>query len=138
MYRCSAFLTAVLLLAGLALLSALWAAPALASQEASAAQEEAADEAELVNPFHGNEEAIAEGSKLWMTSQCFACHGTRGGGGMGPSLVDSQWRYGGDDASVFQTIKNGTAQGMPAWKDHLTDEQIWKIIAFLRTLAQAH
>lgn len=103
------------------------ASPASEKQPANAT-------AELVNPFHGDEAAIAEGQRLWMASQCFACHGTRGGGGMGPSLVDGRWRYGGDDASVFRTIKEGTDQGMPAWRDHLTDEQIWKIIAFIRSL----
>lgn len=87
------------------------------------------------NPFEGDSEAIAEGKKLYMKVGCYGCHGRSGGGGMGPSLVDSQWRYGNSDADLFKTIVQGRPKGMPAWGSHFTDDQVWEIIAYIRSLS---
>ena len=37
---------------------------------------------------------IAEGQQLYMQMNCVGCH-SHGGGGMGPPLMDDEWRYGG-------------------------------------------
>lgn len=90
-----------------------------------------------LNPDTGNPEAIADGKQLFQTMGCSGCHGTQGGGGMGPPLTGtSQWRYGGSDACFFETIYGGRPQGMPAWgkMGKLTPDQIWKVISFVRTL----
>lgn len=90
-----------------------------------------------LNPYTGSPEAIAEGKQLFQTIGCYGCHGTQGGGGMGPPLNGaSQWRYGDSDACFFETIYGGRPGGMPAWgkMGKLTPDQIWKVIAFLRTL----
>lgn len=87
------------------------------------------------NPYAGSEKAVAAGEELYMTYGCYGCHGSGGGGGMGPSLIDSEWRYGSSDAALFTTIKGGRPGGMPAWGSHFTKDQIWKIIAFVRSLS---
>lgn len=108
-----------------------------AATEDEAVADDAAEteEAEDGNPFTGDEEAIEEGQQLYVRVNCYACHGREGGGGMGPSLVDARWNFGSDDATVFETIHDGRG-GMPAFGDILEDEEIWKVIAFIRSIYQ--
>lgn len=87
------------------------------------------------NPYAGDEEKAAAGKKLYISYGCVGCHGQSGGGGMGPSLIDGGWRYGGADADLFHSIHDGRPKGMPAWSSHLTDDQIWEVITFLRTIS---
>lgn len=104
------------------------------AQEKGAAKQAADSVAAPRNPFTGRPEAVAEGRRLYLKFNCYGCHGTQGGGGMGPSLIDSEWRYGAEDGKVFETIKNGRPNGMPAFGALLGDEEIWKLIAYLRSL----
>jgi cytochrome c oxidase cbb3-type subunit III len=53
---------------------------------------------------------------------------------MGPSLRDSAWSYGSSDASLFATITEGRPAGMPTWGGKIPEEQIWKLVAYIRTL----
>ncbi len=88
----------------------------------------------LKNPYTGKQDAIAEGKQIWFRMSCYGCHGTMGGGGMGPNLTDAEWRYGGDDTSVFTTIKWGRPGGMPAWGTKLSDDDIFKVMSYVRSL----
>lgn len=110
------------------------AASAQQPTPAAAPASSAAKESPAKNPFTSDAAAIAEGKRLFFKWNCYGCHGTQGGGGMGPSLIDAEWRYGGDDASVFETIKHGRPKGMPPWADKLSDEEIWKVMAYVRSL----
>jgi cytochrome c oxidase cbb3-type subunit 3 len=57
-----------------------------------------------------------------------------GGGGMGPNLTDETWQTGdGSDANLQTQIKEGKGN-MPPFKSLLTDDQVWKLIAFVRSL----
>jgi mono/diheme cytochrome c family protein len=83
----------------------------------------------------GIPEAVAEGRTIWMQTGCPGCHGM-GGGGMCPSVMDDQWKFGGDDETVFKLIK-GTYPGatMPnVFGLLLKDEQIWKMVAWMRSI----
>ncbi|MDH4161291.1 MAG: c-type cytochrome [Nitrospirota bacterium] len=86
------------------------------------------------NPFAGNAEAIKAGEKLF-DANCTDCHAGDATGIAGPNLTDDQWTYGGTDADVFQTISKGRKGGMPGWSGNLKDDEIWRIISYLRTLA---
>ncbi len=88
-----------------------------------------------LNPCMGIPEAIAEGRTIWMQTGCPGCHGM-GGGGMCPSVMDDQWKFGGDDETVFKLIKGRyPGQTMPAvFGLLLKDEQVWKIIAWVRSI----
>ena len=91
-----------------------------------------------VNPYTGNAEAIQEGRTLYLQTGCSACHGAGGGGGMGPALLDDEWKFGSDDLTLFTLIKGEIPQQtMPAaFGGVLKDDEIWKIIAFIRSLYQ--
>ena len=87
------------------------------------------------NPFTGNAEAIKEGRAIYMQSGCNGCHGM-GGGGMGPAILDDNWKFGGDDETLFKLIKGQVPnQTMPAvFGAILTEEQVWKILAWVRSI----
>jgi cytochrome c(L) len=93
---------------------------------------------EKLNPYTGNAEAIQEGRILFLQNGCSACHGAGGGGGMGPALLDDEWKFGSDDLTLFKLIKGEIPQQtMPAaFGGVLKDDEIWKIIAFIRSLYQ--
>lgn len=91
----------------------------------------------LHNPYGAETGAIEEGRFLYIRMNCAYCHAFDGTGGMGPDLTDNQWRYGSSDADVFETIYRGRAQGMPAWGNVLTEDQIWKLVSYVRSLSGA-
>lgn len=86
------------------------------------------------NPYTNNEVAIQEGRRLFIWYNCYGCHGGHAGGGMGPSLRDPAWRYGGDDAHIFASIADGRSMGMPAWGTKLPEDQIWKLVAYIKSM----
>ncbi len=86
------------------------------------------------NPYAGDAAAANEGRQLFVQYNCSGCHGGRAGGGMGPSLRDSIWIYGSSDAQLLGTITEGRSAGMPAWGGRIPQDQIWKIITYIRTL----
>jgi len=85
-------------------------------------------------PYGGNAWALGEGQRLFTQMNCSGCH-FKGGGGMGPPLMDGAWLYGADDASVFTTIVNGRPNGMPAFRGRLTDDQVWQLVAYVKSLS---
>jgi cbb3-type cytochrome c oxidase subunit III len=87
---------------------------------------------EVKNPFEGRPDAIKEGEKIF-DAKCSECH-MDGTGGAGPNLTDDTWIYGGSDAAVFETISYGRKGGMPSWKKELSKDDIWKVIAFIRSI----
>jgi cytochrome c oxidase cbb3-type subunit 3 len=87
-----------------------------------------------LNPYTTKTEAIAEGETLYKKFNCYACHGAKGGGGMGPNLTDETWQTGdGSDANLLAQIRDGKG-AMPPFKTLLTEDQMWKLIAFVRSL----
>jgi cytochrome c oxidase cbb3-type subunit 3 len=54
---------------------------------------------------------------------------------MGPPLMDDEWRYGGRIDQIATTIAEGRPNGMPAWRDKLTSDQIWELAAYVRSLS---
>jgi len=90
-----------------------------------------------LNPYTANEEAIQEGKKLFVTYGCSGCHGLGGGGGMGQPLIDDVWKHGGDDTTLMSLIKGDLPDStMPKFGQTLTEDQIWKLIAYVRSLYQ--
>ena len=78
--------------------------------------------------------AISDGQFLFNQMNCVGCH-SHGGGGMGPALMDDEWRYGGRIDQIASSIAEGRPNGMPAWKTKLTSDQIWKLAAYVRSLS---
>lgn len=94
--------------------------------------------ASMVNPYEGNAQRIAEGARLFVSYNCMDCHGADGSGAMGPSLQDSRWHFGGSSNEIFQSIYEGRADGMPAWGGRISDDQIWRLVAYVQTLSKGH
>jgi cytochrome c oxidase cbb3-type subunit 3 len=84
--------------------------------------------------YDNNANAISMGQTLYMQMNCVGCH-SHGGGGMGPPLMDDEWRYGGRIDQIATTIAEGRPNGMPAWRGKLTEDQIWDLAAYVRSLA---
>lgn len=65
---------------------------------------------------------------------CATCHGaTADAGPRAQSLLADKWLHGADDESIAKNIREGfPAAGMPPFKQLLTDQQIWQIVAYLR------
>ncbi len=75
-------------------------------------------------------------------AMCMACHGAEGQGSnaMGialgaPALNDNIWLYGGSEKAVQESIRNGRAGVMPAWKDILGEEKVHVISAYVYSLS---
>ena len=86
------------------------------------------------NPAEGNAWAIAQGKQLFDAFNCTGCH-ANGGGGMGPALTDARWIYGSEPRDVYATIVEGRPNGMPAFGGRIPDQQVWQLVAYVRTLS---
>ena len=109
------------------------------SQQISTPAPVPAEYAGKTNPF--GSEAADEGTKIFKTN-CETCHGPQGHGD-GPAgqsldpkpkdLAELQKIAGDDD--LFWRISGGKpGTSMVAWKGILTEEQIWQVVSFIRTL----
>jgi len=85
--------------------------------------------------YQENRWAVSEGQSLYMSFNCAGCHAPGGGGGMGPPLTDADWIYGSDPENVFATIVEGRPNGMPSFRGKLTNAQVWRLAAYVRSLS---
>jgi cytochrome c oxidase cbb3-type subunit 3 len=85
-------------------------------------------------PYDENAWAVSEGQRLYNWFNCNGCH-AMGGGGMGPALMDDVWTYGSEPASIFASIAEGRPNGMPAFGGRVVDQQVWQLVAYVRTLS---
>jgi mono/diheme cytochrome c family protein len=97
------------------------------------------------NPLTNVAESADKGQILYQAN-CSSCHGQAGRGdgvvarSMEPkpeNLAENQEDLG-DDYLYWRIAEGGLFEpfrsAMPAWKSLLTEEQIWQIITFIRTL----
>jgi len=89
---------------------------------------------DVENPASSDPSAVAEGHKLFISMNCAGCHGYDAKGGMGPSLTDTYWRYGGTPAQIYQSISSGRPKGMPSWGKKLPARSIWQLTAYIQSL----
>jgi cbb3-type cytochrome c oxidase subunit III len=70
---------------------------------------------------------------LFLEKQCAHCHGEDGKGGVNLA------RRVLDPKGVFQSIADGREKNgirMPAWREVLTDEEMWKATAYVMSISQ--
>lgn len=74
-------------------------------------------------------------------AMCAACHGPDGKGSVAhnlpfgaPNLTDNIWLYGGSKRAVEETLRNGRAGVMPAWKDILGEDKVHLLTAYVYSL----
>ncbi len=98
-----------------------------------------ADTADYVRSLSGLDHdrvAAARGAKVF-AEQCAACHGANGGGDRtqgAPSLRDAIWLYGGDKATIIETITNARRGVMPAWSGKLDEATIKQVAVYIHSL----
>lgn len=88
----------------------------------------------LTNPMANDPVALQDGRRLFDWYNCSGCHGGHAGGGMGPSLRDEVWIYGNRDDQIFDSIAQGRANGMPAWGSKIPQQQIWELVAYIKSM----
>jgi mono/diheme cytochrome c family protein len=104
----------------------------------------------LKNPYSDTDAAVvAAGNQLFMSYACSGCHGGTGGGGMCPPVTNDIWVYGGDDDTLFRLVAYGSqdlqskgysrkgqenvvAPMPPMGGIVKTDDDLWRILAFIR------
>ena len=88
------------------------------------------------NPFAKSADAVIDGRKIYLKYGCAGCHGMGGGGGMGKPLIDDEWKFGSDDATLFHLIRGEIPnQTMPnAIGKTMTDEEVWKVLIYVRSV----
>jgi cytochrome c oxidase cbb3-type subunit 3 len=89
---------------------------------------------EVINVYESNAYAISEGKRLFSQWNCVGCH-SHGGGGMGPPLMDSEWIYGSAPENIVATIIEGRPNGMPSFRNRISNQQLWQLAAYVRSLA---
>ena len=87
-----------------------------------------------VAPYYNNAAAVVAGKHLFAQYNCSGCH-SNGGGGMGPSLMDDEWIYGGRLDQIHDTLVHGRPNGMPAWGGKIPDEQLWQLATYVRSMS---
>ena len=89
----------------------------------------------VTNPYEGDARAISLGGQLFIGYNCMDCHGAEGSGAMAPSFQDGRWHFGGSPGAVFESIYQGRPDGMPAWGGRISNDQIWMLTAYVRSLS---
>lgn len=70
------------------------------------------------------------GRAIFVRDNCYSCHGTFGGGGMGPNLRDESL----NDDEVRDAVLRGTPTGMPSFRGLLGERDIEHLTEYLDTL----
>ena len=81
---------------------------------------------------------VEQGQKIFATN-CVACHGPEGKGthAMGaPNLTDNIWLYGSSFGQIQQTLRYGRNGRMPAQQDHLGNDKVHLLAAYVYSLSQ--
>jgi mono/diheme cytochrome c family protein len=112
---------------------------------------------QLKSPYADFASVAEEGHRKYMAAGCNGCPGGGGGGGMAAPLTNPIWIYGDDDDTLFRLIALGTGKlspgdafgklgyrrkgseavvgPMPPFGDIIkTDDDLWKIIAWIRSV----
>jgi mono/diheme cytochrome c family protein len=100
-----------------------------------------AEAQKLKNPEPQNAESVEAGKTLYQR-HCAACHGPNGkgdgglalSGGEPSDLTDDAWDHGSTDGEIFVVIRDGVSADMLAYKDKLTEKQIWQVVNYIRSI----
>jgi cytochrome c oxidase cbb3-type subunit 3 len=84
--------------------------------------------------YQDNAMHVSNGQLYFHWMNCTGCH-SEGGGGIGPALMDTKWRYGSSMESIVETIAHGRPNGMPAFSGKMTPAQIWEVAAYVRSMS---
>ena len=114
-----------------------------ADQSSSSGWTLAPDAETKQSPLPADPKVLATGKAVFK-DKCAKCHGSTGLGD-GPDadpdhrdhqdLTNPKWADRNPDGVVFYKVSNGRRRPkMPAFKDELTEQQIWSVVAYVQTL----
>ena len=86
------------------------------------------------NPLEGNATAIKQGQNIYR-GRCGVCHGIDAKGYRGSDLTTGDWVHGGADPQIFKTIRTGVPGTEMPPNPNMSEEEIWMVISYLRTLS---
>jgi mono/diheme cytochrome c family protein len=87
-----------------------------------------------------NSKAAAQKGKATYLRLCQYCHGFDGKAHenidfQATNLTDlSGWKNGTELQNIFNSIKNGAGDDMPAFKSKASDDEIWQLVAYLLSI----
>jgi mono/diheme cytochrome c family protein len=90
--------------------------------------------ADSTTPDVNDPQIIAAGRDLFREKHCSHCHGADGAGGVNLNKRDLS-----NPTDVFAAIADGSERGslrMPAWRDVLSDREMWEATAYVMSLAR--
>jgi mono/diheme cytochrome c family protein len=73
-----------------------------------------------------------DGAAVYDTN-CATCHGSKGQGGVGPKLSDGAVTSDFRDAQAEIVVVSGGRDGMPAFQNRLSPEELEAVVDFTRT-----
>lgn len=88
----------------------------------------------VTNPLDGNPKAIEQGRNVFR-GRCAVCHGIDAKGYRGTDLTTGDWHHGGSDAQLFRTITRGIPGTEMPGNTNMLEDEVWRVIAYLRSLA---
>jgi putative heme-binding domain-containing protein len=86
------------------------------------------------NPLGGQAPAIRQGQNIYR-GRCAVCHGIDAKGYRGSDLTTGDWVHGGGDPQIFKTITTGVPGTEMPGNVSLSEDEVWMLIAYLRTLS---
>ncbi|MEP3346799.1 MAG: cytochrome-c oxidase, cbb3-type subunit III [Litoreibacter sp.] len=81
--------------------------------------------------------SLADTGALLFSDNCAVCHGDNAQGDRdigAPNLTDAIWLYGGDRASLTETVEYARFGVMPAWGQRLSEEDVRSLSAYVHAL----
>lgn len=111
---------------------------ALAAQDGSDEWRVSPRKARVANPIAAEESSIVLGKKLYL-QECQQCHGEtgKGDGPVAAALTKSAANLSSaevlqqSDGAIYTKIRTGRSP-MPSFKSHLTQEDVWHLVNFIR------
>ena len=97
---------------------------------------------ELENPIAYSAATVREARKTYLRL-CQYCHGADGRAQANPDFeapslrAPRQWRYGASDGELFVSIRDGAGHEMPPFGRQLSDERIWELVHYVRSIGPA-
>ena len=94
---------------------------------------------QLENPLAYTRASITLGKRHYLRL-CQICHGADGKALENIDFEASDltspdyWASGDTDGDLFHSTKEGAGTEMPAFRDKLSDEQVWQIVHFIRSI----
>ncbi len=93
----------------------------------------------LDNPLDASPEVLRQGRRTYLRL-CQYCHGPKGKAQANPDfeapslLEPDTWRFGSSDGETFVSIRDGAGHAMPAFGSKASEEQIWQLVHYVRSL----